>query len=199
MAKVPSHLISVLFAHLLLLPVWVLSQREVSRHRHQHGATGQDLLPERETFDRLSEEVSLSDEQDDGENHRPLTDSYDRNVGRCEQCELRAEQKEMRVEFAKYQILKKLGMERPPNVTGQIPPIPILTRTMDQVEMQRDGPYLSQYYDDRYDRNDEDFVENMKLITTSPFRKYFIVLPNNSSTCIHAFAMRTTEFCTIIL
>ncbi|CAM1322021.1 MSTN (predicted) [Pycnogonum litorale] len=107
------------------------------------------------------------------------TSNYDReltkqiessNASRCVPCEVREGVKHRRIEAIKAEILEKLGLEKPPNMTGKIlPKVPALVNLMDHYGMQGDSPNSNYRYSQgrhkSFDDYDDDQPSASKVIS----------------------------------
>ena len=122
-----------------------------NHHRHRHGDDGwhnvdlteQDL--HRSTVSDNNDAEVVSEELYDGS-------GYSSN---CSHCGMREETRRFKLELIKQDILKKLKLEAPPNITISAKRIPVLTELLEEYEMQGDAPHGHHHHmNQRYDNDD---------------------------------------------
>ncbi|KAL5006607.1 hypothetical protein ScPMuIL_015413 [Solemya velum] len=89
----------------------------------------------------------------------------DTKSANCTRCFIRKEDKLMRIEMIKQDILSKLRFTTLPNMTGKkIPKIPPIAQVMESFGMQSDQPY-GEYPYDEYHNEDEFYGQTERLYT----------------------------------
>lgn len=126
-------------------------EREEKRRREELGYTDDSYIDDDYgTFTTELDEAAQSNiyitRNDDADWKEDLTANNTETNGTCEICEMRENEKRMRLEQIKSTILNKLGFSSNnlPNVTRKtIPSIPAIKRIIEAQEMQGDAPYAS--------------------------------------------------------
>ena len=97
----------------------------------------------------------------------------------CTACIIRDEMKRIRIKNIKDEILRKLRLEAPPNITARrIPSIPLIQTIREKYEMQKDAPY-SMMADSPYEGGEPDdyHARTMKVLNfATPGKLLFLFI-----------------------
>ena len=123
------------------------------------------------TDDSNREEQGSSDHTSDRVEGSGITENTNSTINsssdysNCTQCYIRDEMKKLRIEAIKSQILSKLRLKEAPNVTARkIPSIPLIQRVVEDIEMQKDAPYMDDSYFSGGGEPDDFHAKTMKVI-----------------------------------
>ena len=107
------------------------------------------------------------------ENNNQSEPDFPRN---CSSCWLREEVKKLRIETIKAQILSKLRLKAPPNITNKsLPRIPSLNRLMQEIDhydMQSDQAHIRNWRATDSDSGDDFYAKTTKVMNVAEIRKY---------------------------